>query len=164
MFNSMDLGADTLAKSMVSEPGETFTYNTGMVHLLSIALTKTSSMTTKQFAKKYLFEPLNMTEIEWSTDLQGFYNGGTLLSLRPRDMAKFGYLYLQKGKWQGEQIVPESWVEDSFKRYVTAEETYGYGYLFGCPSSRISRAIRYRSMRRAVMADSIFRSFRSGTP
>jgi len=130
MFNSMDLGADTLAESMVSEPGETFTYNTGMVHLLSIALTKTSNMTTKQFAKKYLFEPLNMTEIEWSTDLQGYYNGGTLLSLRPRDMAKFGYLYLQKGKWQGEQIVPESWVEDSFKWYVTAEETYGYGYLF----------------------------------
>ncbi|QTH43161.1 serine hydrolase [Cohnella sp. LGH] len=130
MFSSLDLGADTLAKPMVNEPGETFIYNTGMVHLLSIALTKASHMTTKQFAKKYLFEPLNITEFEWSTDLQGYYNGGTLLSLRPRDMAKLGYLYLQKGKWQGDQIVSESWVEESFTRYVTAEETYGYGYLF----------------------------------
>jgi len=130
MFRSMNWSADTLNAPMVEEPGITFSYNTGLVHLLSIAITEASGMTTKKFAEKYLFGPLNITEFEWSKDPQGYYSGGTLLSLRPRDMAKFGYLYLQKGKWEGEQIIPESWVEDSFKRYVTAEETYGYGYLF----------------------------------
>jgi CubicO group peptidase (beta-lactamase class C family) len=67
--------------------------------------------------KKKLFRPLGITDVQWETDPQGIPNGGWGLSMLPRDMAKFGLLYLSEGVWGGQQIVPAEWIEASTQKY-----------------------------------------------
>ncbi len=90
-------------------------------------------MNTREFANQELFAPLGIPAVEasdWWTDPQGFSNGGYGLYLRPVDLAKFAYLYLQNGKWEGQQILPERWVADLTIQYVQKPEGPGYGYLW----------------------------------
>jgi hypothetical protein len=83
-----------------------------------------------------LFGPLGITDISWDSDLQGITTGATGLLLRPRDMAKIGYLYLHKGQWKGKQLLPKEWVESSTKKHIETKgfmneaEQDGYGYLW----------------------------------
>lgn len=102
-----------LDQSLVNEPGTTFNYNTGLTHLLSAIITEASGMSTLEFAQKYLFEPLEIENIQWDTDREGYYIGGSELFLTPRAMMKFGVMYLNDGEYQGRQIVPEDWVIES---------------------------------------------------
>jgi CubicO group peptidase (beta-lactamase class C family) len=126
----------TLKKRLMHDPGTSFTYNTGLVDILSGIITKLSKMNTPDFADKYLFSRIGITPGKWKHDTKGNYEGGAGLELTPADMAKFGYLYLKNGLWDGEQIVPKDWVADSIKKQVTVnnKEKYGYygdyGYLF----------------------------------
>jgi CubicO group peptidase (beta-lactamase class C family) len=126
-FQSRDWIADTIDKPMVKDPGTGFGYNTGLTHVLSGVLAKATGLSTKSFADRYLFGPLNITNYQWEQDPKGIYSGGTNLYLTPRDMAKFGYLYLHKGEWEGNQIIPKDWVEASIQKQVTDAN---YGYLF----------------------------------
>ncbi len=98
---------------MRDAPGEKYEYNTMLVHMMSAILTKASGESTKEFADTFLFGPLGISDVQWSKDNKGIYIGGSELFLRPRDMAKFGLLYLNKGVWNGRQVVPEAWVEES---------------------------------------------------
>jgi CubicO group peptidase (beta-lactamase class C family) len=98
---------------MRDTPGEKFEYNTMLAHMMSAVLTKASGKSTKEFADSFLFKPLGITDVQWSKDNKGIYLGGAELFLRPRDMAKFGLLYLNKGVWNGQQVVPKEWVEES---------------------------------------------------
>ena len=98
---------------MRDTPGEKFEYNTMLAHMMSAVLTKASGKSTKEFADSFLFKPLGIYDVQWSKDDKGIYLGGAELFLRPRDMAKFGLLYLNKGVWSGQQIVPREWVEES---------------------------------------------------
>jgi CubicO group peptidase (beta-lactamase class C family) len=91
-------------------PGAEFHYSTPQTNLLSAILTKATSMTTRQFAERFLFEPLGITIGHWKRDPQGIYTGGHEMYFTPRDMARFGYLYLHGGTVNGQQIIPESWV------------------------------------------------------
>jgi CubicO group peptidase (beta-lactamase class C family) len=93
-------------------------------------ITKASGMSTKDFAGRYLFGPLGITNYRWDTDPKGFYGGGHLLYLTPRDMAKFGQLYLQHGMWNGVQVVPEKWVNASTRSQVVVDDLTSYGYLW----------------------------------
>lgn len=129
-FQSPDWLSGTIDKPMIQDPGTTFNYNTGLSHLLSGVLTKTTGMSTRAFADQYLFGPLNITNYDWERDPKGIYVGGTNLSLTPRDMAKFGYLYLHKGVWEGKQIVPKAWVEESVQKKIKADTNNDYGYYF----------------------------------
>lgn len=86
---------------MASDPGQAFTYNTPSIHLLSVILSKASGLSTLDFANQYLFKPMGIEPSQWTTDPQGRNNGGRGLYLRARDMAKFGYLYLNNGQWDG---------------------------------------------------------------
>jgi len=120
-----------LDRSMVKEPGEEFNYNTAVSHLLSAIIQQATGITTLEFAQQHLFEPLGINKLNWPTGPQGVYEGGSSLALTPRDMAKFGYLYLNKGIWDGEQILPRDWVEVSTKGQVSAESHISgceYGY------------------------------------
>ena len=85
-------------------------------------------MNTLDYAQEQLFDPLGISDVYWETDRNGIPNGGWGLELTSRDMAKFGYLFLQNGVWDGQQIVPEAWVKDSTEpgREVTPELDYGY--------------------------------------
>ncbi len=114
---------------VINEPGSQWIYNGGTSHLLS-ALVASFSETdnTLDFARKFLFEPLGIKKYFWE-DIDGdIHPGGGGLWLRPRDMAKFGYLYLKKGSWEGQQIIPVDFVNDSVKPHWEFDTNSGYGY------------------------------------
>jgi CubicO group peptidase (beta-lactamase class C family) len=113
---------------MKYDPGTVLTYCTGASHLLSAIIQKTTGKTTLEFARKYLFKPLAISEVQWTYDQQNINHGGHGLSLTSRDMAKFGYLYSNNGTWNGEQIVSTDWVIKSTQTYNLFEENSGYGY------------------------------------
>jgi CubicO group peptidase (beta-lactamase class C family) len=101
-------------------------------------------MGTDEFAKRYLFGPLGITKYYWWKFPDGAVETGSGLALRPRDMAKIGYLFLNGGRWQGKQIVSEQWVADSTKNYVDARQfrswldADGYGYQWWLRSFHIN--------------------------
>lgn len=113
---------------MKNDPGTVLTYCTGASHLLSAIIQKTTGKTTLEFARKYLFNPLGISEVQWTYDQQNINHGGHGLSLTSRDMAKFGYLYLNNGTWNGKQIVSTDWVTKSIQPYNFFQENCGYGY------------------------------------
>lgn len=117
-------------RPLLHKPGDKFDYNTGLTHLLSGVITKSTRMSTLEFADKFLLKPLAITKFSWQTDPRGYYGGGHLLYLTPRDMAKFGYLYLKNGDWNGNRIVPEEWVKESVTKKVSAGNGVDYGYLW----------------------------------
>ena len=119
---------------LINQPGQTFTYNSAALHLLSVCITISSGMNTKQFAEKYLFEPLGISERVWETDRQGFCNGGAGLQISPRDMIKIGELILNKGEYRGKRIVSADWINQlsGFNISVGTVQPYstGYGYCW----------------------------------
>ncbi len=109
-------------------PGSQWVYNTGGSHLLSAIIHETTENSTLTFAETNLFTPLGITNYYWSDDPQGNVNGGSSLRLRPRDMAKFGFLYLHNGTWNGHQVLPASWVTTSSTGHAVVDSTTTYGY------------------------------------
>ena len=124
----------TLNQPLVSQPGQTFYYNSGASHLLSAILTQATGMSSYNFAKQYLFQPLGISDHNWSTDKQGSNNGAAGLRLTPQDMLKIGILYLNGGIYNNTQFVTRSWITKA----TTAKITTGtvipfasdYGYLW----------------------------------
>ena len=95
------------------EPGVRFDYSNLASFMLSAVIQKTTGMDTLSFAKERLFSPLGIHEVQWEKNLQGIYIGWARMWLKPHDMAKIGLLYLQKGRWNNEQILPAKWVTES---------------------------------------------------
>lgn len=112
------------------EPGEKFVYNSANIHLLSAIITNATSMSTFDFAKKFLFEPLEIYKVYWEKDSKGFNFGGGNLFMLPYDLAKIGYLYLNNGIWDNKMIVSKQWVEQSLKSYHVWNYGFHYGYLW----------------------------------
>ena len=118
-----------LDQDFVEEIDGRMVYSTGTTHLLSVIVAKASGMSTKAFAEKYLFDPLDITVGGWDRDPQGFYMGGNNLALTPRDMLKIGQLLLDDGEHEGQTLVTKSWIKDSFQTYTYSNyNPYGYGY------------------------------------
>ncbi len=109
--------------------GGKMVYSTGTSHLLSVIISKASNMTTKAFAEKYLFKPMNIRVGGWDKDPQGYFMGGNNLSLKPTDMLKIGQLMLNSGIYKNEQLVSPDYIRESFKTYTYSNyNPYGYGY------------------------------------
>jgi CubicO group peptidase (beta-lactamase class C family) len=125
-----------ISREVVTNPGTSFDYYPGNAHILSALLQTATKEDTRSFAVKCLFEPLDISEedIEWEKDPQGVLSGSWGLYMRPRDMAKVGLLYLNKGAWDGAQIIPEAWIEKSvtpsFRQVSFGNLTADYGYLW----------------------------------
>jgi CubicO group peptidase (beta-lactamase class C family) len=136
VLNSLPRGWDLfyLNRPMSAAPGTVFNYDSGGVILLSAILHNACGMHADVFADQFLFPQLGITQKRWFRNAEGHPHTGGGLSLLPRDMAKFGQLYLSKGRWQGRQLVPESWVERSFEKSVAIDQwgtnIVGYGYLW----------------------------------
>lgn len=114
---------------IVSEPGQEFSYSTGNTHLLCAILQEATGMTADAFAREYLFDPVGMDSAAIASDPQEISDGGNGVFMNIYDMAKFGLLYLNGGIWQGEQIVPAQWVEDSTSvQYDRSTGSADYGY------------------------------------
>lgn len=114
----------------VSEkPGTKFQYNSLNSYVLSAIITERTGIPMDEYLKPRLFEPLGITDYLWEKCPRGITKGGWGLFMHTEDMAKLGQLYLNKGKWNGKQIIPESWAEASVTKKVDSiEGTYGYGY------------------------------------
>jgi len=120
-----------LEQPMIKEPGGEWAYSTGSSHLLSVIITKTSGMSTRAFANKYLFRPMNIEVGGWDHDPQGYYMGGNNLALSSEAMMKIGQMLLNGGTWNGKRIISELWMNDSFKSYTRSNyNPYNYGYLW----------------------------------
>ncbi len=128
LWSSGDWGQFVLDRPMAAEPGSQFNYNSGCSHVLSAIVAERSGMLTQSFAHERLFAPLGMSNINWELDSGGLAIGGWGLNITPRDMAKFGYLYLNEGVWDGQQIVPAAWVQASTTPHVETGGTFNYGY------------------------------------
>jgi hypothetical protein len=120
MMNSDDWAQYVLDLPMAEPPGERFEYCNGVSYLLSVIIQKTTNMRTLEFAEKNLFGPLGITDIGWETSPQGIDIGWGRMWLKPHDMAKIGWLYLNKGRWDNKQIVPAMWVEASTRIHIDA--------------------------------------------
>ena len=118
-----------LNRPAVSRPGTTFNYFTGNTHLLSAIIQQTTGKTTYEFGKENLFDKLDMDSVECSTDPQGISDGGNGFAMNVYDMAKIGELYLNNGVWEGEQVIPAQWVEDSTTvQFDRSSGSADYGY------------------------------------
>lgn len=121
-----------LSRPMVSEPGTTMQYSTGNTHVLSAILTKATGTSTWAFAQQTLGKPLGFALPAWPRDPQGIYFGGNDMLMTPRQMLAFGEMYLNGGRVNGRQVVPEKWVEASRVRRAQSlresDRYYGYGW------------------------------------
>ncbi len=117
-----------------TKPGTRFLYDSGASHLLAAILKRTTGQDVEEYARERLFDPLHISGYAWEKTAEGINTGGWGLRITPRDMAKFGYMILHKGVWNGKQIVPSYWVETATQKHIEGYwgETRGddYGYQF----------------------------------
>ncbi len=141
------VGTDNWIKSFLSapimdEPGSTFRYNSLATYMLSAIVQEVTGAKVVDYLKPRLFDPLGIEGMDWEVDPMGINTGGWGLRLKTEDMAKFGQLYLQKGKWNGEQIIPAAWIEEATAKHIdqapeltdaekaSSDWQQGYGYQF----------------------------------
>ncbi|HXW05643.1 MAG TPA: serine hydrolase [Vicinamibacterales bacterium] len=121
-----------LDRPMVSEPGSSMEYSTGTSHVLSAILTRVAGRSTWQFARDVLARPLGITLAQWPRDPQGIYFGGNEMLMTPRQMVRFGELYLHGGRVDDRQVVPASWIDASCtprtESRFDSDRRYGYGW------------------------------------
>ena len=118
-----------LNRRALARPGTVFNYFTGNTHLLSAIIQQATGKTTYEFGKEYLFDPLDIDSVECTEDPQGISDGGNGFAMNVYDMAKIGELYLNDGVWNGEQIIPAQWVEDSTTvQFDRSSGSADYGY------------------------------------
>jgi CubicO group peptidase (beta-lactamase class C family) len=131
-FSSPDPNRFVLSLPPAAPPGERFEYSTAVTHLLSTVLTRATGQSTLEYAEARLFQPLGVRCPRWDR-LAGIHFGGAELWLAPRDLARFGQLYLQNGQWENRQIIPQSWVAESTT--PKAEPYYGYLWWLNNPKN-----------------------------
>lgn len=129
MRASSDWVEHMLNLPMANQPGSRFEYCNGGSYLLSAILQQVSGMTALEFAVQHLFTPLGITEVDWPDSPQGINIGWGEMRLKPLDMAKIGYLFLNQGRWDDQQIMSPEWVEESTTAHISAgtlSDSYGY--------------------------------------
>ena len=127
MYDSGDPIRFVLDRNVIAAPGEKFYYNSGLTILLGGIVKSTSGLYIDEFAGQYLFTPMGISDFHWDKFPDGNIQTDGGLHLRPRDMAKIGYMILKNGKWKGQQIVSRGWIAESTKRHMDAFGI-GYGY------------------------------------
>ncbi len=111
-----------LAHPFVHKPGTHFQYNSMGSYTLSAIVTKVTGQTSLDYLKPRLFEPLGIDNPQWASSPEGNSIGGGGLKLCTEDVAKLGQLYLQKGQWNGKQLLPQQWVEQATSKQVPNEQ------------------------------------------
>ncbi len=125
-----------LALPVPYEPGTHFVYNSAATYMLSAIVQKLTGKRLLTYLKPRLFGPLGITGATWETCPKGINTGGWGLSVKTEDIARFGQTYLQKGRWNGRQVVPEAWVAEATSKQVSngtdpnSDWAQGYGYQF----------------------------------
>lgn len=118
------------------EPGTHFLYNTGASYMLSAIVQRVTGEKLIDYLKPRLFDPLGIADPDWEESPEGINFGGWGLSATTEDVAAFGQLYLQKGRWGDRQLLPEAWVEEATRLQTPngndkqSDWNQGYGYQF----------------------------------
>jgi CubicO group peptidase (beta-lactamase class C family) len=143
-INSLNQVEYILHKPFVSNPGERFNYSDGAAHLVSVILSKATRKNTVDFAKEHLFDPIGIGEREWLTDKTEYNYGGVGLKVTPRDMIKFGTLYLNGGVVENTQVISNEWIVRSTTPKIHTEldesgpfSQYGYYWWLGSGANNI---------------------------
>lgn len=116
-----------LSSSLNEQPGRTFSYNSMNSYILSAIVTRLSGKSMQEFLQERIFDKLGIVQSFWETSPEGVTKGGWGMFIRPEDAAKLGLLYLNKGKWKGEQIISEDFVTKATSKQVE-NDYFGYGY------------------------------------
>ncbi|HTL16196.1 MAG TPA: serine hydrolase [Patescibacteria group bacterium] len=131
MMSSSNWTQFMLGLPMVAEPGSHFEYCSGGMHLLSAVISETTGLSALEYARRELFQPLGIKEVIWPADHQGISHGWGDLHLKPADMAKLGYLWLNKGRWENRQLIPADWMKAAIQVHshpgFSKGQEYGYG-------------------------------------
>jgi CubicO group peptidase (beta-lactamase class C family) len=132
-----DWASLVLSRTVPHEPGSRFVYNSGTTYLLSAIIQRQSGHNLLAYLTSRVLEPLGIHDATWDQSPQGIDAGGWGLSATTEDVAKFGQLCLQRGEWNGVQLVPAEWVDAATSRQIATEDeparpdwSQGYGYLF----------------------------------
>lgn len=129
---AMEWAADryrfVLDRPMVDEPGTQWTYNGGATAVLARIIADGTDTALLPYARKMLFRPLGITDTEWRVGYDGEPMAASGLRMRPRDLAKVGQLVLNRGRWDGRQLIPAAWLEQSFTPRANIEDGLDYGY------------------------------------
>jgi CubicO group peptidase (beta-lactamase class C family) len=131
---SEDCAKFVIESELVHEPGSVFNYSTAVSHLMAIILERASGMSALEFAEKHLFKQTGITVRRWERDPRGHYVGGSEMYMTARDLARFGFLFLNQGQWDEEQILSKEWVLQSTRRQSAGEPmaaSYGYYWWLG---------------------------------
>jgi len=130
MSQSDEWVANVLATPMIKEPGSEFNFNSGNAVLMAPILEKASGVDLETLTKQRLFDPLSISEWKWDLIPDGYVNAAWGLHMKPIDMAKIGYLYLNNGKWNNEELFGETWASRSTFKRNWASTYFGHGYFW----------------------------------
>ncbi len=124
-----------LNQPVVFKPGSQFMYNSGASYMLSSIVKKVSGLSAHEYLRPRLYQPLDIPEATWTENFEGVNMGASHLRMRTESLAKFGQFYLQKGMWNGRQILPEAWVAEATSKQIENGKNdsswgFGYGYQF----------------------------------
>ena len=135
MFTSSEPARFLLAKELETIPGTVFKYNNNNTNILGEIIYRATGQRLDYFSENYLFQNLGITDFEWQVTQAGLILASGDLMLRPRDMAKFGQLFLNNGRWDGKQIISREWVNNSTRKHIDPniypnvyDWSDGYGY------------------------------------
>lgn len=132
LFNEDDPIEYILSKQMTNSPGDEFHYNSGGTNVLGAVIEKETGMSLLNFGNEYLFDPLNMQGGLWELMAGGYYFASGGIYLRPRELTKIGYLFLNEGSWDNTQIITEEWISESTSAHIQTDDlipqsdSYGY--------------------------------------
>lgn len=133
MLDAQDITDFVLKRKSVAAPGTVWNYSGGCTQLLAQIVLKATGMPINVFVDKYLFTPLGIARFNWTVRADGIVWTPSRLRLRPIDMVKIGQLYMQEGRWKGQQLIPAGWGRQSMRWcFNTDEANVGYGYQFWC--------------------------------
>ncbi len=128
---SSDMTRYVLGREVAEPPGQHYLYNSGGTVLLAAALQSAVGMPVDEYARKELFTPLGITDWEWRKSLRGdelLAHAG--IRMRPRDIAKLGQLLLNQGRWDGRQLIPADFIQESTHGVLPAELDWKYAYFW----------------------------------
>ena len=143
--NSEDRIEFLLNRPLSDVPGSRFNYNTAISHTLSAVIQKQTGTRTDSFVVSRLFTPLGISDYYWHIDPNGIAYGGGGVRLKPRDLAKIGLLYMNNGKWDQDQIVPQNWVSESLEKHILRGDIpdFYYGYQWWVHKEGLYAAVGY---------------------
>ena len=128
MWNCEDVVKYVLERPVAAEPGKKFSYSNGVPVVMGAVLRNSCSMEVDKFAYQNLFQPLGIADYRWTRYFDGSLETDGGLALRSRDLAKIGQLFLNKGNWQGKQIISERWIQESTQQQIKFGGFWGWNY------------------------------------